>query len=343
MTGIPLRFLGRADVLAAGGGDVDAAIGVVRRTLLLLADGRAVMPSETSVPLGPDIGVGTVAKAYALPARVDGPVPVAGVKWAAHRGPHTDCAPSILALTIVNDALDGRPLGIVESALLTVMRTAATTALALETCAPRALRRIAVLGAGPQARGHLAMLAARFSALAEVTLWNRTHAHAVTLAAGFADAPFPVRVERELGGAIHGCDAVLACTAATEPILPVDVVVPGRLVAQIGHHEAPFDAIERADRVVVDQWGDYAATSGKSLFRMHQAGRFPANRVNTNLADALKGARTQTPDTAVYFSSFGLNVLDVALAARVLAQAETLGLGTVLPLSANTTGEWAWH
>jgi len=342
MSAIPLRFLGRAEVLAAGGGDINAAIDDVRRTLLLLADGRAVMPPETSVPLGPDLGVRSAAKAYALPARVDGPVPVAGVKWAAHRGPHTDSAPSILALTIVNDALDGRPLGIVESALLTVMRSAATTALALETCAPRALRRIAVLGAGAQARGHLAMLTARFGALAQVTLWNRTHAHAVALAAGFAHAPFPIRVERELGDAIHGCDAVLTCTAATEPILPCDVVAPGRLVAQIGHHEAPFDAIDRADRVVIDQWGDYAATSGKSLFRMHRAGRFPANRVHTNLADALKGARTPPPDTAVYFSSFGLNVLDVALDARVLAQAGARGLGTVLPLSANTTGEWAW-
>jgi ornithine cyclodeaminase len=335
MEPVSIRYLGRADVLAAGGGDIAAAVADVRAGFDLLARRRAEMPAEIGVALGPLEPPTPGAHAYALPARLDGETPVAGLKWAVHRPPTVDAAPSILSLTLVDDALTGRPLGIVESAGLTVMRTAAVTALALATVAPRPLRRIAVLGAGSQAAGHLGMLAALRPSpapeLAEVRLWNRTRARAESLAAAFTDR-LPITVAADLDAAVAEVDAILCCTATLEPILPVEAVGPGRLVAQIGHHEVPFSAIERADRIVVDLWGPFAERSGKSLFRMYRAGRFSPDSVTADLARVLAGGFRPAAADAVYFSSFGLNVFDVALAARVLARAETLGIGTVLPL-----------
>lgn len=335
MEPVTIRWLGRAEVLAAGGGDMAAALADVRAGFALLASGRASMPAEIAVDLGPLVPPVPGAKAYALPARLDGDRPVAGLKWTAHRPPLDDGMPSILSTTTVSDALTGRPIGLVESAGLTVMRTAAVTALALEMLAPRPLRRIAVLGAGNQAAGHLGMLGALQKTLApeltEVRLWNRTAARGEALAARFAER-LPIRAVDDLGAALDGVDAVLACTAALEPVLPVDAVVPGRLVAQIGHHEAPFEAIERATRVHVDLWGPFAEASGKSLFRMYRAGRFSPDRVAADLATVLGGAPGPGADDAVYFSSFGLNIFDVALAARVLARAEALGIGTALTL-----------
>ncbi|WP_152981872.1 ornithine cyclodeaminase [Prosthecomicrobium hirschii] len=335
MEPVTIRWLGRADVLAAGGGDFAAALDDVRAGFALIAGGRATMPAEISVGLGPREPAMPGARAYALPARLDGERPVAGLKWTAHRPPLDDGAPSILSTTTVNDALTGRPIGIVESAGLTVMRTAAVTALALETVAPQPLRRIAVLGAGQQATGHLAMLAALAPHLApdlaEIRLWNRTAARGEALVARFA-ARLPIRFVGDIDQALDGADAVLACTAALEPVLPVEAVRPGRLVAQIGHHEAPFAAIDRATQVFVDLWGPFAEASGKSLFRMYRAGRFAPERVTADLAAMLAGAPRPGPDEAVYVSSFGLNVFDVALAARILARAEALGIGTPLTL-----------
>jgi ornithine cyclodeaminase len=335
MTDAAIRYLSRADVLAAGGGDVAAAVADVRAGFALLAGGGATMPAEISVALGLAGAPTAGARAYALPARLDGARPVAGLKWTAHRPPVADGLPSILSLTTVNDAVTGRPLGLVESAGLTVMRTAAVTALALETTAPRPLRRVAVLGAGSQADGHLAMLAALRPRLApdlvDVRLWNRTPARAETLAARHA-ARLPVVAVGDLAAALAEADAVLCCTAALEPVLPVDAVRPGRVVVQIGHHEAPFDAIDRAGRIVVDLWGPFAEASGKSLFRMYRAGRFTPDRVTADLAGLLTSGDRPAADDAVYVSSFGLNVFDVALAARVLARAEALGIGTPLPL-----------
>jgi ornithine cyclodeaminase len=323
---LALRFLKRADVLAAGGNDFSRAIDDVRAALVLLRAGDAEMPAENSVRLGPPGAA--QARAYALPARAGD---AAGLKWTAHRPPADDGAPGIVSMTIVNDALTGRPIGIVESALLTAMRTAAVSALVLQRAAPTPPRRVALIGAGVQARTHLRMLGTLFPALERVSVWNRTPSRAQAMADA-ASAPWPVIVSADLAAALDGADAVITCTNAPSPILGPGAMAPNRIVLQIGYHEVSFDAIDRADAVLVDLWGEFRLTSAKSLFQMHRAGRFDAARVAADLAAIVLDGWRPRPGACVYFSSFGLNIFDLALAARVLSEAAARGIGTILPL-----------
>lgn len=290
----------------------------IRAVLVALRAGDAEMPAETSVRLGPP-GAGQ-ARAYALPARVGD---YAGVKWTAHRPPGG--APGVVSLTVISDAVTGWPIGVVESALLTATRTAAVSAFMLRARPPR---RVAVLGAGIQAETHLRMLAEVFPALERVSLWNRTAARAAAMQSTVA-APWPCTVRPTLDAALENADAVLTCTNAATPFLAPNVVRAGRTVLQVGYHEVPFEAIDRADAVVVDLWGEFRLSSAKSLFQMHRAGRFEAGRIAANLAALVLDGWRPGPDAAVYFSSFGLNLFDVALAARVLREAEASGIGTL--------------
>jgi ornithine cyclodeaminase len=127
-------------------------------------------------------------------------------------------------------------------------------------------------------------------------------------------------------------DAIITCTNAPTPFLGPDTIRPGRLLLQIGYHEATFDAIDRADIILVDLWGEFRLTSAKSLFQMHRAGRFPETRVTANLAQLVLDGYTPPPNASVYFSSFGLNIFDIAIAARVLREAARRGIGTSLAL-----------
>ncbi len=328
MTEISLPWLSRADVLRFGGADIRAAVGDVRDVVAMLRAGTAEMPAELSVPL--DRG-----RAYALPARVGG---VAGLKWTAHRGPTDDGAPSILSVTLINDAATGRPIGAVESGLLTAMRTAAVSAIVLQQAAPAPLHRAALLGAGLQARTHLRMLGILFPAIERVALWNRTPHRAAEMLAE-VPVPFACEVRATCADALACADAVLSCTDAAEPFLPEDVVRGGRIVLQIGRHEAPFAAIDHADAVLVDLWGAFRLTSAKSLFQMHRADLFPADRVAADLPALVLDGWRPARGSAVYFSSFGLNVFDIALAARVLRRAEAESAGTTVPL-AGSRGAW---
>jgi ornithine cyclodeaminase len=321
-----VRSLSRDEVRAAGGEDIAAAVADVRTVLGLLRDGRAEMPAETSLPL--DMRA-VDARVYALPAGLGAPYDTVGVKWTAHRA--SDAGdPRIVSLTLINDRRTGLPLGLVESASLTATRTAAVSAVALQTGAPVTPKRAALLGAGAQARAHLAMLAARFPDLAELRVWNRTSARLDAMLA--RDLPWPVVRSATLRDAVEGSDAVIACTAAASPILDAWAVRPGRIILQVGYDEASFAAIDASTAVLVDLWGEFWRASAKSLFRMTRAGKFDASRVAADLATAVHGGWRPKPDDAVYFNSFGLNVFDVALATRVLRVAEAKKLGQLVAL-----------
>lgn len=335
MDDVPIRFLGRAGVVAAGGGDVALAVEDVTAVLALMRRGEAAMVPETTLPFGDD----PRHAAYALPARVGGRYDALGLKWTAHRHPAPGAVPGILSLTLISDG-GGTPRAIVESALLTATRTAAVSALALRHLATAPLRRVALLGAGAQARAHLAMLDRLFPGLEAIAAWNRTPERLAALAAGRPAGAPALRPAATVAAAVDDADAVIACTASPEPLLDPSAVVPGRLILQIGYHEAAFAAIDAADAVVVDLWGEFRLTSAKSLFRMHREGRFAPERIAADLAAVVLDGWRPPARASVYFSSFGLNVFDVALAARVAAEAEARSLGTPLLLSGHGTGDW---
>ncbi|MBB6113987.1 ornithine cyclodeaminase [Rahnella inusitata] len=318
------RYLSRQDVISLGGTQAQAALDDVCDVVTLMRHHDAEMPAETHVSL-----TGQRGKAYALPARVGGRFNAAGVKWTAHRPDAQDHLPQAMALTLISRADNGLPLGLVESGALTATRTAAVSALALRHAAPRTVQRVLLLGAGVQAMAHLDMLRQLFGNLLEVSWWDRRQR---SLPVDTASLPWPlVNVENLQEALSRDIDAVITCTSAAEPLLEAEAMRPGRLVIQVGYHEVSFAAIRCASRVVVDLWGDFCETSAKSLFQMYRAGEFSRERVDADLGNLLLDGWRPAAGDSVYFSSFGLNVFDIALASRVLRLAAERDTGTLLP------------
>lgn len=331
---ISMRYLSRTDALAAGAGDWDLAVADVRDAIGLYRSGQASMVAESVMPMGAD----PREKAYGLPASLGGRFDAAGLKWTVHRADPVGDLPSITSTTFINRLSDGRPLGVVESGLLTTIRTAAVSALAIECLLPQPPRRATLLGAGRQAESHLAMLMARFPTLEVIHLWNRTAARLDALVQALPDEmssgdrrPGLVR-HQTLDAAIDETDVILCCTSAPAPILLPSAVRADRLIIQAGFHEASFDTIAACDIVTADLWGDFAEKSAKSLFQMYRAGRFRPEQVAADLAALVVDGWRPPACSSLYFSSFGLNLFDIALARRVLQQAERNNIGTVLPL-----------
>ena len=315
-----LRVLDEATVAQLGGGDVALALEDVKAVIQLMRLGEAQMPAENHIDLGTPLG-----KAYALPARVGGSYNAAGVKWTAHRPQRPDALPAALALTLINDAQSGIPRGLLASGALTAARTAAVSALALQLAAPRPVKRVLLLGAGLHAQAHLRMLQQLFPQLEQIGVWNRSPFKLSALR--------EVQIETDLQLALaQPYDAVLTCTSADQPIVDAAAVRPGRIIVQVGYHEVSFAAIKASSKVVVDAWGDFAQRSAKSLFQMFRAGEFAEQDVAADLAALLLDHWRPQHDDSVYFSSFGLNVFDIALAARVLQAAEHDELGSLQSL-----------
>jgi ornithine cyclodeaminase len=325
---ITLRYLSRVEALAAGAGDWKCALADVRAATALLHEGHAGMIAESVLPMGSD----PRDNAYGLPAYIAGDYDAAGLKWAVHRAMPQGDLPSITSTTLINRLSDGRPLGIVESALLTRMRTAAVSATAIETLLPAPPVTAAILGAGAQASAHLDMLQTLFASLKVIRVWNRSRERRdIMLANVRARDDVSVSAHDLPDAAVDGAEVVLCCTSSPEPLLDASAVHPGRLIVQVGYHEVAFEAIDASDCVAVDFWGDFADSSAKSLFQMYRAGRFVPARVAADLTGLVVEGWRPPPGASVFFSSFGLNLFDIAIALRVLKNAEGEGIGTILP------------
>lgn len=326
-----LRYLNHHQVATLGGLDPRLALQVVTDAVRLMREGAAVMPAETHVDLDTPRG-----KVYALPARLGGRFNATGVKWTAHRPDIEDALPQAMAMTLINRADNGLPVGLVESSGLTAVRTAAVSALVLRTAAPRPVTRVLLAGAGVQARAHLEMLRVHFPDLEQLWCWNRTPENLTALLADIDPLPFPVTSVATLDEASTlPYDALLTCTSAAEPWVTPAFFRPGTLVMQIGYHEAAFATLQLADRVVVDAWGDFCHVSAKSLFQLFRSGGFAPEAVSADLTHLIIDGWRPPAEARVYFNSFGLNIFDIALASRVLERAEAQNVGTLLPFGAS--------
>ena len=121
----------------------------------------------------------------------------------------------------------GEPLALMDGRLITEMRTAAVSAVALDALAPEGVRSLGIFGSGVQARSHLEALRRVRPGLKEVRIWSRTEANARKLA-------------EECGGQLAtreetaGCDVVLTVTSAAAPVLEGRWLKPDAVVLAVG-------------------------------------------------------------------------------------------------------------
>jgi ornithine cyclodeaminase/alanine dehydrogenase-like protein (mu-crystallin family) len=226
--------------------------------------------------------------------------------------------PTIQGVVVLADTADGRPLAVVDSITLTSLRTAATAALAATFGARADSRRLAIIGAGAQARDQLAAFAAAFR-LESVAVFDLDDAKAAAFArAAGAGASYRCGAAPSIAAALDGADLVVTCTTAAKPVLTADMALNGAFVAAVGADNPAKQEIDPAlmarARVLVDDLD--ACAAGGDLFHALAAGTMTRDAVHADLADLAAGRKTgrARADELVIFDSTGSGVQDVALA-----------------------------
>lgn len=102
----------------------------------------------------------------------------------------------------------GEPLAVMDGRLITEMRTAAVSAVALDALGSAQVRSLGILGSGVQARAHLQALRLVRPSLKDIRVWSRTPANAERLAAEVGGRAVTIR---EAAAA----DVVLTVTSST--------------------------------------------------------------------------------------------------------------------------------
>lgn len=265
--------------------------------------------------------------------------PVVAVKANANfpGNPERFGLPTIQGAIILIDGVNGVLLAILDSAEITVKRTAAATALAARHLARADSAALAVVGCGAQAAAQVEAVAALFD-LRHINAWDIDAAKAAILARDLgAHYGISAQATRSLADAVGKMDIVITCTPATQAFLDIRDVAPGTFVAAIGADNPNkcelTPALMAGAKVVVDSL-DQCAQMG-DLHHAIAAGVVDVDGVHAELSDIVAGVRPgrMTAEEICIFDSTGVGVLDAACARSAYARARTLGVGLRVDLA----------
>jgi ornithine cyclodeaminase/alanine dehydrogenase-like protein (mu-crystallin family) len=231
-------------------------------------------------------------------------------------------------MVIVFDAGSGAPAAILlDNGYVTDLRTGAAGGVAARHLAPARVERVAVIGAGTQARRQLEALAVVRPGFDQVRIWGRNADHARGCADHIrADHPtVDAASSPSVREAVDGADVVITCTAAREPLVLDSWLKPGVHVTAVGSdgagkQELDPGVLRGADLIVVDS-RDQSARLGELQHAPDQLAR----SVELGEICAGEGRGRDDPAETTVCDLTGLGVQDVAAAALVMQRAGDRG------------------
>jgi ornithine cyclodeaminase len=206
------------------------AVTAVRQALVQLARGEAVTPEPSELDLAQARGDMHVKGAYLSGAPYFSYKAASGFYDNPSRG-----LPVNAGLVMVFDAETGFPSAILfDNGYLTDVRTGAAGAVAADLLAVPDVAKVAILGAGIQARRQLEMLL-QLRSPAEVSVWARRPEQAAGYAREMAEAlGVPVTPVPSAQAAVDGADIVVTTTPSREPVVSAEWFGPGQHITAVG-------------------------------------------------------------------------------------------------------------
>jgi len=227
----------------------------------------------------------------------------------------------------------GELLALINASEITAIRTAAVSAVATRLLAREDAQQLGIIGAGVQARTHLAALAAvRPVRRARVACRNIEHAEQLAreMQSKFSFPIEPVRTNEE---AVREADVIVTATSSLEPVIDKDWISTGAHVNAIGTHSPNSREIDSATmaaaRIFVDRRESALNESGDYLLAAKEGLVSPESIVG-EVGELLIGTKTgRTSSTEItLFKSLGLAIEDVVSADYLYHKAKAQQAGT---------------
>lgn len=223
-------------------------------------------------------------------------------------------------LVILFDADTGAPVCVADGGEVTRIRTAAMSALATDALARADARRLAILGAGVQARAHAEALM-RVRPFEEIVIWARNPEQAREQADAIkALTGVTVQVADTAEAAVMDANVICTVTGARDPVLSGDWVKPGahvNLVGSSGPMAAETDAALLTKSIVFADHRPHVLAHGGEVRRAIEAGVFSEGQLGPEIGQVLAGdapGRRSDQDITVY-KSLGHAVQDLSAVA----------------------------
>lgn len=251
--------------------------------------------------------------------------------------------PGVEYVTVLFDRETSRIAAFIDAHLVTGLRTAATSAAALDRLAGAGPLRLAVLGSGLEATMHTRAFAS-IRALTELSVFSPTPARREAFADGMGrDLSIRAQASASAQEAVQGADVVLAAARSRgeQPILYADWLEPGAVVVSVGstvpeQREIDVSVVSRSDLIVCDVLDEVLQQTG-DMIAAREAG-IPFHNKAIGLGDFLSsGDEGRAVEAkAPLFKSVGSGLQDIVVAELILTLALAAGLATPLGIAFET-------
>lgn len=241
----------------------------------------------------------------------------------------------LAGLVVLSDAATGVPVAVLDSMVVTSLRTSALTAVVADELARDGSWGVLIVGAGRQGRGQVDALVAT-GRVSRLLVFARRRDQAESLAEYARASGLRARATEDLRRAASASQVIVTITSAREPLLGPDDVAPGTLVIALGSDAPGKQELDPAllvgARVVVDIV-EQAVVYGE-LQHAIAAGLMTADDVHAELGEIIAGGRAgrTSSDEIFVFDATGTAMQDVASARLLVAAASRRGLGLQVAL-----------
>lgn len=213
--------------------------------------------------------------------------------------------------------------GLVDATSITEIRTGAVSAVATDLLARKDAHRLAFIGAGAQARSHLAAIR-EVRTITEVSVYDIRPESARRFCREMEEAyHIPVTVCGSVREAVKDADIICTVSPGTEPVLFADMVKPGCHINAVGTftpttREVASDLMAKG-KLYADQVEAMKRESGEFLIPKEEK-LLDDSAIRGSIGDVILGnvKGRESEEEITIFDALGLAVEDVASAAYVM-------------------------
>lgn len=331
MQSIDITYLNGPDVRALALTDAEI-LAAVQSALDAQGRGKTVIePRMHLVPESSAKGHFNVLRGYIEPLHV------AGVKVVSDFVDNYKVGlPSEMALLNLFDAVNGKPLAVVDATAITDMRTGAVTALGAKYLARKNSKVLGHIGSRGTSYWNVRLLDSLYD-FDEIRVHSRRPESQQAFGERLSrDLGKPVKVVNDWESCVRGADIVVEASRLPEPtpLLKTEWIKPGALVMPYGTMSAvELSLTDIMSKVVVDDWGQCRKGLPYGALRAHvDSDRITEENLHAELGQIVAGLRPgrERDDETILFWHRGLSTTDIALGHAMLEKARGMGLGQTL-------------
>ena len=320
-----LHYLNEAD-LSALPIDWQGCIDVIEQAVHCLSS------KEFAQPIKPYLRYNNpINRIIAMPAYVGGDFEMAGIKWIASFPKNIEQGiPRAHSVVILNDSFTGQPRAVINTPMLSTIRTASVSGLcirAFQKARQRDQLKVGIIGWGPIGKMHFRMCQQILKGrLAEVSLYDIRSIDHASIPASNA----PVRLAQSWQEIYREADIFMTCTVADKPYIQ-GPPKPASLHLNVSLRDYTTEVFPYfKDAIIVDDWEE-VCRENTDIENFHlscglqQEDTFDIKDIlRADLWNNLEASQ------AILFNPMGMGIFDIAIGTHFYEKAKQEQVGTAL-------------